>query len=177
MQEDLIPLAFRRQAGLWRILLFVVIGLTALVIVIAQWVDLAALRRISPGPVGRVLQSDNADWVDWWVECFAGPATLFAMSRIARMLRWLAEGQVFTSMVIADIRSFAFWIMIATLASLLAPVIIAPIVANVWHMEVVRAGQVSGSDLMLLLVSAIFFQVARLLDAARRMADEYRQIV
>lgn len=124
-----------------------------------------------------LLRSDHPNWPTWAAQWVASAAVLMALGKVMHMLKAMAQADPFGRTVTSDLRSFAFWILMATLASILIPVALAPILRWWLQTRLEGGGQITGSDLLLVLVSAILHHVARLLDAARAMADDYRQIV
>jgi len=91
------------------------------------------------------------------------------------MLRKVEGGAPFE--VARDLRGFAFYLFLATLATILAwplsqiALAIMNGDAHQLHLEI-GSGQVFS-----LLITALLFLVARLLDEAQRLADDHSQIV
>jgi len=98
--------------------------------------------------------------------------------RLVRMLRRIEGGAVFEQATIADLRGFAFWVLVSSIASILAP----PLCEVAFGL--VRGGDsltatlsFESGDVFALLVSALLFFIARLFGEAQRIADDHRQIV
>lgn len=176
-QDQSLSVDWRGRARRFRLLLIGVLIAAGLTTLLVQWVDLAALRHVSPGFAGRLLHSEHATWIAWVTQWATSFAVLVAIVRILHMLRIVAEGDPFSRAITADLRSFAFWVFVATIASVLIPVSAVFIARVLAHVRVDDAVEISGSDLLLLLMTAILHQVVRLLDVARVMADDYRQII
>lgn len=119
----------------------------------------------------------HADWVSWITEWFSGAALLVAIARIIRMMGRLAEGEAFSAGVSSDLRGFAFWILIATVTSLVVPLLVPSLIGAIWHVHPSAEGAISGNDMLVLLMSGILFQVSRLLEAAQQLADDHEQII
>ena len=92
-----------------------------------------------------------------------------ALLRLVRMLRRIETGQPFRTA--AELRGFAFWLLLAGLAGALA----GPVAAAFGGGEVELSLDL-GTLLGLLLIGLLFL-VARLLDEAQAVADDASQIV
>jgi Na+/proline symporter len=176
-QDEILSPAWRQGAARSHSLVFIIMVATALVTCWVQWVDFAALRAVRRGAYGQLLQSDHPSWAAWTTQWIASAAVLLALARVMHMLRHMAKGDPFARTVTADLRAFAFWVLMATLASIFLPLALAPILGWWLQGNIEGPGEINGSDLLLLLMTAILYHVSRLLDAARAMADDYRQIV
>ena len=98
-----------------------------------------------------------------------------ALFRLVRMLRRVEAGAPFAAA--GDLRGFAFYLLLAALASVFAPALIGlgiGAVAGAPHRLDLSLGS---TELLTLLVSGLLFFVARLLDEAQRLADDHSQIV
>jgi hypothetical protein len=98
--------------------------------------------------------------------------------RLLAMLRRIERGEVFERATIADLRGFALWVLVSSIASIVAPPLIELLLG------LVRGGDsltvtlsFESGDFFALLVSALLFFIARLFGEAQRIADDNRQIV
>lgn len=92
-----------------------------------------------------------------------------ALLRLLRMLRRIETGQPFRTA--GELRSFAFWLLLAGLAGALA----GPVAAALGGGEVELSLDLA--TLLGLLLIGLLFLVARLLDEAQAVADDASQIV
>lgn len=98
-----------------------------------------------------------------------------ALWRLAQMLKAIAEGESFTSRVTGHFRSFAWWLMLMAIAHLAIPLV----------SSLAGAGDGAGSiriavdlsSVILLGVTLLLFLLARLLEHARGIEEENREIV
>ncbi len=98
-----------------------------------------------------------------------------ALYQLSRMLGAIADGDLFSARVVAAFRAFAFWLLLVALVWVVAPVT-----------AVLLAGP-GGShrfefklqlrDILTIGVALILFLVARLLERARTVDEELREIV
>ena len=101
---------------------------------------------------------------------------LFAIAlwRLSAMLGLLASGERFTAPVAAAFRSFALWLLLAALAQILVPLVVA-----------VAGGGSGGRVAMVfdlreafaVIAALVLFLVARMLEEAARIDLELREIV
>ena len=98
-----------------------------------------------------------------------------ALWQLSRMLGAIAEGDLFSARVVAAFRAFAFWLLLVALVWVVAPVV-----------AVLLAGPADGHrfefrlqlrDILTIGVALILFLVARLLERARTVDEELREIV
>ena len=98
-----------------------------------------------------------------------------ALWQLSRMLGAIAEGDLFTARVVGAFRAFAFWLLLVALMWVVAPVV-----------AVLLAGPSGGHrfefelqlrDILTIGVALILFLVARLLERARTVDEELREIV
>ena len=98
-----------------------------------------------------------------------------ALWQLGKMLGAIAEGDLFTARVVGAFRAFAFWLLLVALVSVVAPVA-----------AVLLAGPSDGHrlefklqlrDILTIGVALILFLVARLLERARTVDEELREIV
>jgi hypothetical protein len=98
-----------------------------------------------------------------------------ALWNLGKMLGAIAEGDLFTARVVGAFRAFAFWLLLVALVWVVAPVV-----------AVLLAGPSDGHrfefklqlrDILTIGVALILFLVARLLERARTVDEELREIV
>ncbi|HEU0283726.1 MAG TPA: DUF2975 domain-containing protein [Sphingomicrobium sp.] len=98
-----------------------------------------------------------------------------ALWQLGKMLGAIAEGDLFTARVVGAFRAFAFWLLLVALVWVVAPVA-----------AVLLAGPSGGHrlefklqlrDILTIGVALILFLVARLLERARTVDEELREIV
>ena len=99
-----------------------------------------------------------------------------ALWRLTQMLRAIAAGDLFSVRVVGAFRSFAFWLLLMALLGIIAPLLLelfrtqtGPVHRFAFQLEL--------RDLLALGVTLILFLVARLLERARQIEDEMREIV
>lgn len=133
---------------------------TAWVVVEGRGAEFAALRI-------------EADGLPHWVT--ASTLLLFglllglALLRLVAMLRQIEGGAPFAA---AGLRGFARYLFLAVLA----PVLVPPLIQIATGAPRISASLGGGTALMLMVTALLFF-VARLLDEAQRLADDHSQIV
>ena len=98
-----------------------------------------------------------------------------ALYQLSKMLGAIAAGDLFSARVVGAFRAFAFWLLLVALVWIVAPIV-----------TVLLTGPDDGQHLMFKLqlrdiltigVSLILFLVARLLERARTIDEEMREIV
>ena len=101
---------------------------------------------------------------------------LVALFRLTQMLRLIQMGEMFSVEVIGRFRSFAFWLLLLALYGLVAPTLLA-----------LAEGAATGThrlafvldfrQLLTLGITVLLFLLARLLERAREIEAEMREIV
>ena len=112
------------------------------------------------------------------VALLSGIPFIIGLLHLAGMLKGIEQGEIFTRRTIAGLKSFAFFVLLSALASMLVP----PMIAIAGALSAGERGArvaltFDGGDFFVLLVSALLFLLARLLGEAQRIDDENRQIV
>ena len=97
-----------------------------------------------------------------------------ALTQLGRMLGAIAAGDLFSARVIGAFRAFALWLLVLSLVSILVP-LGAALFANPDPGRYEFRFQVR--DLLTVGITLILFLVARLLERARGIEDEMREIV
>jgi hypothetical protein len=167
----------RRHARRLRWAVIGVLVLTALILAVGLYAEMEVLQGRSGGISPSALRIGNVGWPEWWTLCLAGVAVLVALWRLAHMLKCIEGGEIFTRQTTGDLRHFAAWILVATLLWTFLPAAVRVFSALVGAPMGHEMIQVDGSQFLMVLVSGVLFFVARLLDAAQRLADDHRQIV
>jgi hypothetical protein len=156
-----------RHVALAAIVLFELVLLLAVAVLIAG--------RRSDFPALQIHDSGLPPWAAAASLLLIGLLVGIALFRLVRMLRRVEAGAPFAAA--GDLRGFAFYLLLAVLVSLFVPAVLAlgiAIASGVAHRIDLALGS---TELLTLLVSALLFFVARLLDEAQRLADDHSQIV
>ena len=98
-----------------------------------------------------------------------------ALWQLSRMLSAIAAGDLFSARVVAAFRAFALWLLIVAIVWILAPIVMA--VAAGPDANQAYAFKLQLRDLLTIGVTLILFLVARLLERARSIDEEMREIV
>ena len=98
-----------------------------------------------------------------------------ALWHLSRMLGAIAAGDLFSARVVAAFRSFALWLLIVAITWIVAPIVVALI--NGPDSDHAFAFKLQLRDLLTIGVTLILFLVARLLERARAIDEEMREIV
>lgn len=98
-----------------------------------------------------------------------------ALYQLSRMLGAIAEGDLFSARVVAAFRAFAFWLLLVALVWVVAPVA-AVLLAGPGHSHRFEF-KLQLRDILTIGVALILFLVARLLERARTVDEELREIV
>ena len=98
-----------------------------------------------------------------------------ALWQLSRMLGAIASGDLFSARVVGAFRSFALWLLIVALVWIVAPIVMA--LASGSGPEHRYEFKFQLRDLMTIGITLILFLVARLLERARAIDEEMREIV
>lgn len=98
-----------------------------------------------------------------------------ALYHLSRMLGAIVEGDLFSARVVGAFRSFAFWLLIVALVWIFAPALAAVLVGSGDVRRIELTFQLR--DVLTVAVALILFLVARLLERARSIDEEMREIV
>ena len=127
---------------------------------------------------GGVVQIDTAGLPPFpaaFVQLVTGLLVTLALLRLAGMLGKVEAGQPFATA--AGLRGFALYLFLAVLASILLPPLIEIAMAALGVGDRRATFDIGGEEILMLFVTGTLFLVARLLDAAQRVADDASQIV
>lgn len=176
MEDDYPVAQLIRRAARVKVVLLAVLVLTIAGGALFSLISLAALLGIGPGaPLGAALD-DGRDWTEWAAQTISSLATIFALCHLVRMLGRGASGDIFSSSTGGNLRGFARWICVGLAAQAMLPLLVAGAdhLLGLPHSESIS---ISGSDILLIIASVVFYEIAGLLDFAHLISLEYRQIV
>jgi hypothetical protein len=168
-----LPTSIRASARRLRYAALATIALFELVLLLAVWLLLAGGRDSVPAL--QIRDSGLPPWAAAASLLLIGLLVGLALLRLVRMLARVEAGAPFAAA--GDLRGFAFYLLLAVLVSVFAPALfglVAQAQAGADHRLELALGS---TELLALLVSALLFFVARLLDEAQRLADDHSQIV
>lgn len=97
-----------------------------------------------------------------------------ALDPLTRMLRAVEQGQLFSVQVVGLFRSFAMWLLLLAVVSVGAPLLLGLADGVDNHRIALRLNL---RDLLSLAVTLLLFLIARLLERARTIEAEMREIV
>ena len=144
-----------------------------LIILSAAWV-LVAGRRAEFAAL-NIHDGGLPPWAAALILLLIGLLVGIALFRLVRMLARVEAGAPFAAA--GDLRGFAFFLLLAVLASVAGPALLGLGIAAIAGGEHRLDLSLDSTELLTLLVSALLFFVARLLDEAQRLADDHSQIV
>ena len=98
---------------------------------------------------------------------------LIALFRLAQMLKRIASGEIFSAAAIGYFRSFAFWLLVTAAISLLSPLAVAATGPTLNRIEL----SFNFRDVLTVGITLLLFLLARLLERARQLDEEMREIV
>ena len=98
-----------------------------------------------------------------------------ALYQLGRMLGAVADGDLFSARVVGSFRAFAFWLLLVALVCIVDPVVGALLAGPDEGRHIELTFQLR--DVLTLGVALILFLVARLLERARTIDEEMREIV
>jgi len=168
-----LPSRIRTSARRLRFAALAAIAMFELVLLLAVGVLIAGRR--SEFPALQIHEAGLPPWATALSLLLIGLLVGIALFRLVRMLKRVEAGAPFAAA--GDLRGFAFYLLLAVLASVFAPAIIGLGIAAMIgapHRIDLALGM---TEMLTLLVSFLLFFVARLLDEAQRLADDHSQIV
>jgi hypothetical protein len=168
-----LPLQIRASARRLRYVALAAILLFELLVLLAAFVLVTGRRNEFTAL--HIDDSGLPPWAAAAVLVLVGLLVGIALFRLARMLSRVETGAPFAAA--GDLRGFAFYLLLAVLASVFAPALLGLGIAAASGAPHQLALAMGGTELLTLLVSALLFFVARLLDEAQRLADDHSQIV
>ena len=99
-----------------------------------------------------------------------------ALYQLTEMLRRIAAGDLFGPRVVAKFRSFAVWLLAMSVLDVVAPLIADAVQAPVAGVHQIRF-TLDFRELLTVGVTLLLFLLARLLERARALDEEMREIV
>ena len=160
----------RDSARRLRLVALGAIVLVELVALLAAWA--VAFGRRADLPAMTIHDQGLPPWPTAVGLALIGLFVGLALFRLANMLGRIERGELFPA---RDLRGFALYLFLSVLVSILLP-IVGPLFAGGDGPHRVTIG-ISLMEALMLLISGLLFFVARLLDAARAIADDASQIV
>ena len=160
----------QRLAGRLRLLVWAVIAGTAAVYLAARiGTQVGETRLVTLGA------SDPAVTSPLWVQDLSIALVLLALWQLADMLRLVGRGDHFSPAAIRRFRGFALFLFIASAVMFLAPLVMA-IAGGHSGTEQLRL-PIKLRELLTMLVTGALFLVARLLEEARQIDSDLKEIV
>ncbi|MEP7154591.1 MAG: DUF2975 domain-containing protein [Betaproteobacteria bacterium] len=105
-------------------------------------------------------------------------ALIWAFYRLDGMLRGFERGEFFERATVGHLRAFSGYLLLAKLLSLLAMhARVAALVHLMGHEHVRPVVNLSSDDMSVLLMCALFFLIARMMEEGRKLAEENREFV
>jgi hypothetical protein len=98
-----------------------------------------------------------------------------ALYQLNRMLGAIAEGDLFSARVVGAFKAFAFWLLLLALAWVVAPIVAVFLTGPDEARRLEFRLQLR--DVLTIGIALILFLVARLLERARTIDEEMREIV
>ena len=142
-------------------------------VIVLAFLYLAARLGLSAGPVQVELGGHAAGITPLpWVADIGMLFLIAALWRLAQMLGLLAAGNLFTAEVISRFRAFAFWLMLSALVG-----VSSPLLTEMFGDPGARRMAIDLRQWLMLLVTLFLFLLARLLERARVLEEDAREIV
>ena len=102
----------------------------------------------------------------------------WAFYRLDRMLRCFERGEFFDRTTVGHLRAFSGLLLLAKLLSLLVMhVRVATVAQMLEHHRSLTSVNLSIDDMAVLLMCALFFLIARMMEEARRLAEENKEFI
>lgn len=99
-----------------------------------------------------------------------------AFFRLSQMLAKIASGQLFSAEVVGRFRSFAFWLLVTALFSLVAPTAVQLLnITSAGHHRIEVT--LDFREVLTVAVTLVLFLLARLLERARSLDEEVQEFV
>lgn len=103
---------------------------------------------------------------------------LWAFYRLNLMLRGFERAEFFEAATVGHLRAFAGFLLLAKVFSLAAMHARVGVMAHIQgHQHSLIKVNLSSDDMAVLLMCALFFLVARMMEQARRLAEENREFI
>jgi hypothetical protein len=104
---------------------------------------------------------------------------VWAFYRLVRMLRAFERGEFFERQTVSDLRAFSGLLLASKLLSLAAMHARVGLAMHLAEPQKVRVGMInlSSDDLAIVLLCALFFAIAAMMEEGRKLAEENREFV
>lgn len=104
---------------------------------------------------------------------------VWAFYRLVRMLRAFERGAFFERQTVSDLRAFSGLLLLSKLLSLAAMHVRVAIAMHLMEPHKARVGiiNLSSDDLAIVLLCALFFAIAAMMEEGRKLAEENREFV
>jgi hypothetical protein len=105
-------------------------------------------------------------------------ALVWAFYQLDRMLRGFERGEFFERETVGHLRAFSGYLLLAKLLSLLAMhARVGALVHLLGQERIHTMVNLSSDDMAVLLMCALFFLIARMMEEGRRLAEENREFI
>ena len=159
-----------RSAARLRLIVFTAMGLIVLLY-------LAARLGLQIGRARVEYHAHMAANGSTWFIADAGVALLVvALLQLTQMLGRIASGELFSVGVVRSFRSFAFWLLLTALLGLFGPPLNSLLQMKAGDGHAVRFA-IDFREVLTVGVTSVLFLLARLLERARLLDEEMREIV
>lgn len=111
-------------------------------------------------------------WTLWLLDAEVA-LLLAALFRLGRTLGLLAEGEMFSVVAVRSFRAFAFWLMLSAIVGFLGPLLTALLQTGDGPVQL----RLDLRQLLVFGITLLLFLLARLLERARRLEEEAREII
>ncbi len=159
-----------------------VIGLLALYIALWVWPEI----RLGANPGHFILQSSvplqDVPMADRLLLAAAGLPYLlilgYALYRLDQLLRGFMRGEFFDIATVGHLRAFSGYLLLAKALALLTMHLRAYLMLRMpGHDKLQFSIHLSNDDVAVLLMCALFFVIARMMEEGRRLAEENREFL
>ena len=159
-------LSIRRRAGRLRL------AIIAAMVVLASAILLAWFG--APLGIARVEMREHGTTVDPRITgTLSVLLTEIALFRLTQMLGAIESGDLFSARVIRHFRGFAFWLLVVALGGILGPLVLSLAESSGDRVTLVF----NLTKILAVGVTLVLFLLARLLERARQLDEEMREIV
>lgn len=162
-----------RHARQLRAILSAILLVTMAVEALAVARELFALFHAAGG---TSIDSATPSWEGWFCDLVSAIAVTAGLWRLVGMSGALAAKGKLVPSVTRNLRSFAYWMLVAASSSSLLPLVIA-IAERTLAFPHASEAVVSGSDLLLLLIAGVLVPITQLLASANQAQDELERII
>ncbi len=125
---------------------------------------------------GIFVAHGKVEFSRWATQTAASIAIFIGLSHLVRMLGRLSTREVFSPFLGEHLRGFARWMFIGFALQLCLPFLLSGIGRLLGHSRHFVI-ELSSGDLLLLIASAMLYEIGGLLDFGHRVESDHRQIV